>query len=401
MKKVFVKKTENQNFNVATSIGLSNSRLKKGTIGIEIEVEGNVFRKVNLPSPWTYKPDGSLRGNDNAEYVFSSPDKFEAVDKALSNLWAMFKADGSILDDSNRTSVHVHLNVQDFYLNRLTALMALYFVFEEILTEWCGEYRVGNMFCLRAKDAPSIVSQLRRFIRHNMESPLREGNHYSGLNSSSIFKYGSLEFRALRGVKDPEVIRNWVAILRRLYELSESFPDPRVIVRNLSSIGPLAYFEAILGDTAKTVRDGIKMTEDEVRDSLYEGVRLAQDLCYARNWDTFKVIEIKPDPFNRSAKTVIRRMSAQQNDVPPETPETVDGEFPDWIDEQMEAQIQLHTEAMLQTAGAAGAAAVGNVLGQMNSTPLQSLPFTNNPVFLTGIQTGESEWESTWTQTEA
>jgi hypothetical protein len=306
---VFVKRQSQQTFNVATAVGLGSRKLQKGEVGIEIEVEGNKFKKEGVPEPWEYKPDGSLRGKDSAEYVLQRAIPFDDVDKSLDTLWRMFKEYGSVLDNSNRTSVHVHLNVQSFFLNRLTAFMALYFIFEEILTEWCGEHRVGNLFCLRAKDAPSIITQLRRFIRNDMAAGLREGNHYAGLNASAVAKFGSLEFRTLQGVNAPEIIKSWIGILRRLYELSADFPDPRVLIRDLSSVGPLAYFENILGDHVSVVRQGISMTEDELRDSLYEGVRLAQDICYARDWSEFKAVNLQPDPFSRNAKNVAKRLS--------------------------------------------------------------------------------------------
>src|SRR5690349_22399742 len=143
----------------------------KGDIGIEIEVEGNKFPKhayegydavdpERIPKQWDYHRDGSLRGEDNAEYVLKKPLKFSEVPKAINDLWQMFSDYGTVLDVSNRTSVHVHLNVQDFYINRLCSFAAMYLSVEDILTGWCGDHRVGNLFCLRAKDTPAIVTEL-------------------------------------------------------------------------------------------------------------------------------------------------------------------------------------------------------------------------------------------------
>ena len=59
----------------------------KGAVGIEIEVEGNKFPKPQgfchqaLPfhGMWSACKDGSLRGQDNAEYVLTRPIEFDEV----------------------------------------------------------------------------------------------------------------------------------------------------------------------------------------------------------------------------------------------------------------------------------------------------------------------------------
>lgn len=284
-------------YDIAT---IFNRKNIKGDIGIEIEVEGNKFLKEGIPLPWTYHKDGSLRGVDNAEYVLKGPILFEKVPEAISILWNMFSAYGSVLDESNRTSVHIHLNAQKFHMNRLTSFLALYFSVEELLTAWCGEHRVGNLFCLRAKDATGIITQIKKFIASDGAYELRDGLHYAGLNASALTKFGSVEIRTLRGVNDPKIILDWVAMLERIYNLSADFPDPRDIPSLLSSEGPLNYLEMVLGDRTSILRNGIDYSVERTRDALYDGIRLAQDLCYCRDWSLYKPTDMKRDPFGRS-----------------------------------------------------------------------------------------------------
>ena len=247
MPEVFVPTVEvsKPGLNIGLIMGKSPT---KGEVGIEIEVEGKkLIHEEETPDPWKYYVDGSLRGQENAEYILKKPIAFSDVDKVLDKLWAAFKKKKSVLDDSNRTSVHVHLNCQDFHLNRLTAFLASYFALEEILTEWCGEYRVGNLFCLRAIDAPAIVLWAKRFIRSDGNKPLPDTLHYSGLNVNALKKYGSLEIRTLRGTSNPTVIKKWVAVLHRLYDISADFSDPREICTMVSTGGgPLVFFDTIL-----------------------------------------------------------------------------------------------------------------------------------------------------------
>ena len=310
---VFAKRnrSEDKSYNIGVTMGCRT--IHKGVVGLEIEVEGKKFPKppgmqgthtsVAMPGlpGWSYVHDGSLRGEDNAEYVLTAPVEFSEIPGKVDELWALLDKNKSVIAESNRTSVHVHLNVQSFHLNRLASIIGIYFALEEILAEFCGEYRVGNLFCLRAKDAPAVVSQVRRFIRSNMESRLRDGDHYAGLNTYAIAKFGSLEFRTMRGVNTPPAIKTWVSILERIYNASAEFTDPRAICEILSQSGPMQFFELILGDLAEVVRRGVSMSEDQIRDSLYEGIRIAQDVCYARDWDVFKPMEYRPDPFDRPA----------------------------------------------------------------------------------------------------
>lgn len=300
-----------------TVMSLFGNNKTNGQVGLEVEVEGNMFPKSSdyeedsendlIPPMWRYTYDGSLRGNDNAEYVLKKPLKFEEIPSAVDDLWQMFSDYGSVLDDSNRTSVHVHLNVQEFRLNRLCAFSALYFCIEDILTAWCGDHRIGNLFCLRAKDAPAIVSKLRKLIVTNNTRVISkdDGLHYSGFNLQALSKFGSIEIRTLRGAREADVIITWVGILERLYHLSEKYAeDPRTIVEGFSGRPFEEFLKDILGPYTDEVLKNCGMNSSQARDATLEGVRIAQHLCYCRDWGNFPKEAAKPDPFGRSLSTL-------------------------------------------------------------------------------------------------
>jgi hypothetical protein len=307
-----------------------NRKPVAGNIGLEIEVEGNQFPKpeghegthhpVQMPDSkfWSYVHDGSLRGEDNAEYVLTKPVAFDQVPPAIDELYDTLKKYGSKLDVSNRTSVHVHLNCQEFHMNRLASFLCAWFAVEEILVEWCGEHRVGNLFCLRAVDAPAIVNHIRKFIRTDGNYPLNEMLHYGGLNPSALHKHGSLEIRTLRGcTDDPKVVLNWVSILQRLYELSAKFTDPRELVSTFSSGGPLSFFDFLLADKAAVVRAGLSWTDNEISDAMFRGIRFAQDLAFCRDWSDYKPMTLKPDPFSRDMRKIAAKLqSAEDSSMP-------------------------------------------------------------------------------------
>lgn len=312
-----------------------------GDVGLEIEVEGFNLPKhdgwyierdankkplpstvqVRFPKSWRYVADHSLRGEDNAEYVLKEPVKFDEVPAVLDELWGMFRQAHSRLDISNRTSVHVHVNVQNFHMNRLTSFMTMYYVVEDILTQWCGEHRVGNLFCLSAKDAPGILEQVKDFIISNGGIHPSDNLHYAGLSFYAVKKFGSLEFRTLRGVTSPDVINDWVRIIRRMYEMSANYTDPRELVHLFSGVGPLEWFEIILGKEVLNIlrRDIPHLSDDYIRTKMYENIRIAQDLCFCRDWDSYEPVELKPDPFGRSIKKVMQLMNddSEQSTIMP------------------------------------------------------------------------------------
>jgi hypothetical protein len=297
------------------SVGvILNRKVTKGQIGIEIELEGkNLPHEDDTPAPWNYTIDHSLRGEDNGEYVLARPIDFDKVPKALEALWNKFGEFKSSFDDSNRTSVHIHLNVQDFHLNRLTTFMASWFALEEILVEFCGEHRVGNLFCLRAVDAPAIINHLRKFIKTDGEYQLHDMLRYAGLNPNALFKYGSIEIRTLRGCKDPDTIQTWVDICKRLYDLSGKYEDPRELVALYSSGGPLSFFETLLGDLAPVVRGGISWDNEQVQQAMFRGIRFAQDLAYCRDWGKYKPLKLVADPFGRDTKKIAAKLASEDS----------------------------------------------------------------------------------------
>lgn len=313
VKSVFIKSPAPPN-QVGFDVGsIFDHSATKGDIGIEIEVEGNKFPKhafegkapvdpEYIPKVWKYHKDGSLRGLDNAEYVFAKPLTFDEVPDSISSLWSMFESYGTKLDVSNRTSIHVHLNVQRWHLNRLCTFMAMYFSLEEILTQWCGEHRVGNLFCLRAKDAPGIITALKKFLKTGDTNHITEGLHYAGFNAHALTKFGSIEIRTLRGCQDPTVILQWVQILRALYETSAEFHDPRELMQDFSGNGTDYYFKRLLGESAEIVRNGVSMNSSEFDASIYDGIHIAQDLTYCRDWSLYKPLDATKNPFGRLDK---------------------------------------------------------------------------------------------------
>jgi hypothetical protein len=59
----------------------------------------------------------------------------------------------------------------------------------------------------------------------------------------------------------------------------------------------------ILGDRGPVVKEAISWDNQRIMESMYDGIRLAQDLCYCRDWSLYQPVHIERDPFGRRKKT--------------------------------------------------------------------------------------------------
>lgn len=248
-----------------------------GEVGIEIEAEceNNVLPlRVN---GWRVERDGSLRGNA-AEYVMAKPAKRHLVKRALKD-WEK-AMEGRVLEDSGRAGIHVHVNVQDLTPKQLTSFMTLYLIFENALVEWCGASRVGNLFCLRARDAEAVCDMIRDVVARDAWHGLHtDALRYSSMNAKAIATYGSLEFRAMRSTKDINAIQQWVNMLLQLKDVAVAAESPIWLVEQLSIQGVEQFFEWVY---ERGKWPGLEFRYED----MIDGVRNAQTIAYARtDWD--------------------------------------------------------------------------------------------------------------------
>lgn len=199
-------------------------------VGLEFENESIMnFQKPNVPG-WVHHHEGSLR-HYGFEYVLEKPELFE---KSLLMIKTLFdridQARGAIeLTNSIRTSMHVHFDVRQYNYFDVIRFALAYWLVEDMLTEYAGEHRKGNLFCLRLKEASwtqqSLIDKIH--TRYPWKADIFSDNYrYASLNLASISKFGSLEFRLMRGTNSPSTAQNWVKILNKIRLFSWQFKTP-------------------------------------------------------------------------------------------------------------------------------------------------------------------------------
>lgn len=260
---------------------------RKGDIGVEVECEG-VIPEVHT-STWKTVGDGSLRGG--YEYVFVRPLTLEDAKKATSKLKSLIYADEYSPEFSFRTSVHVHINCTDMEWKHIQNFIYIYFLLENLLVDFCGEGRKCNRFCLRIEDAegaiPSLAPLFSRDAPSNglLRSLANDRLRYASLNVQALQKFGSLEFRAMRGTVDDAVLHPWMETLLNIREFAKQFESPRDVFNHIEVVGFRDFFEKAIGPHHVLFDNG------NVEETIARSQSLTIEIPFIRRKKTFVMTE--------------------------------------------------------------------------------------------------------------
>lgn len=226
-----------------------------GSFGIEIETEGKNLTNL-VPPQWKIENDGSLRGrfpDEAAEYVLRKPLELQKAIDAVTQLRKIQDEVQAKLNFSFRTSVHVHVNVQQLTFNQYLNMIYTYLLLEEPLVRYCGKERVGNRFCLRLQDAEGLMDYLFMLFRQGhgaLKHIHGDAVRYASINVAATSKYGSLEFRSLKGNMDIDYITTWLQALDNLRSFAQEHANPQIIHDLFVNSTPEQFAEIVLGDVS-------------------------------------------------------------------------------------------------------------------------------------------------------
>lgn len=285
---------------------LASSNNYEGEIGLEIETESKATYGV-LPSIgnyWGVHQDGSLRQN-GLEYVFLQP--YTPGGQAYKAAMEAFAEQAKVTKflKSSYTSVHVHLNMLDRQLTSIMNFITLYYLFEEVLTEYCGAARNGNLFCLKTSNAEAhykAVCELAKAIENGSGiAAIKRLNNdhlkYAGLNIVPLRTFGSLEVRTHPGTVDVDLINRWVEILRMIYKKADTFANPVEIINRLDGYrSKEAFAELIFEEYSKFLN--LKDMNDKMKNGVWYACAVAKSVD---NWKSFgdkKTIEKSKRTFD-------------------------------------------------------------------------------------------------------
>lgn len=303
----------------------------KGQIGLELEMEGaRLPREGHLEGTkapvtgayWQAINDGSLRG-ESREFILSTPCTVEELPVMASGLWDTFNLMGTRLNNSNRCSTHVHINISGKTVNEITSAIVLWGTFEEVLINWCGEERIRNHHALSTKDAVSLVNAWDHYLRTGSTGQFGRELKYSALNVLPIWEKGSLEFRCGPASNDPTLPVKWATFIHGFVKyVTDKYKNPEDIGHDLSERGGLAMFTDIC-KSASVEGFGAEVIGDLRRDAFdataMDGFRNVQRLALGHPWSEWMPEinkEFIPNPFAKKIKTKAIRIDPGLRPVP-------------------------------------------------------------------------------------
>lgn len=224
----------------------------QGDVGVEIEVEGENLGEPARGSNWEMKADGSLR--NGMEYVYKKALPIDGIEKSLDEINVFMK--NSRLDFSFRTSVHVHVNCHDLEYDQLLNFVYASVLLDSVLVNYCGESRKANRFCLRLADAEGLIDSISPLFESRNAPKAsfdvlipRNTVRYAAVNVESLGKFGTIEFRSMRGTIDKNILLPWIKGLVNIREYARKFDSPQEIFHDITNYGFQAFAQNALGES--------------------------------------------------------------------------------------------------------------------------------------------------------
>ncbi len=268
-------------------IDVQHAAKSPDVFGVEVELEG---KHVSLAGDdvmkyWSKHQDGSLRahnlGDDCIEYVSIRPLNMVQTQKSIEVLFEYLNSQDVTVYDSYRTSIHVHVNFGMETFRTIYNFMTLSLILDELLVSQNGEHRIGNNFCLRARDAMGQLVTLCKSINSGRDFfYVNNNDRYSSINFVSLLKFGSIEFRSLECTTHEGRVMHWIGTLQRIKERARKYKNPTEVIQQFSMMDAEEFLMDVLGPYA------MKYLPVEGRDSMLQnGVRIAQDLAFCSAWN--------------------------------------------------------------------------------------------------------------------
>jgi hypothetical protein len=259
---------------------LFQGKMLTGEFGIEVEVEGVKVAPMNNIH-WMSKPDNSLRGIENLEYVLKKPITYNTIPKAVKALVTHWNKNNTDVMEVFRAGIHVHINVRDLTFKQLITFLSIAYIVEGLLVDFCGEERTGNYFCLISQDAEFPLYALDEACKTQNIKVLRNDDlRYSFINLKAIPEYGSVEFRGLKTTKQCEQIYPFATMLKAMKEFSKK-SSPTKLVEDFSKQGVDEWLLAIFEEDLPKIYHGTK----EENHTLHQNMRRIQNIVYGYDWD--------------------------------------------------------------------------------------------------------------------
>lgn len=244
-------------------------------IGIEVEMEyplGVAPPAHELASKlWSVHADGSLLNGMEATtppILIGSKTYY----KANEELAEFFDTNRPM--ESERSSIHVHLNVSDLTLEQTIKASVAMWALENVLFHFCAPHRRNNHFCIGVSDTVAVIEDIVNSIKEGRPPRVSgERAKYCALNWARLRDLGTLECRIREGLTDATEIFQWADLVSYLSRAGASFKGSPTDLISAFASDPLGTTQLIMGPAygEAVVSCG---GENEVRNYVFNNVPL-------------------------------------------------------------------------------------------------------------------------------
>ncbi|MFL0106058.1 amidoligase family protein [Tenacibaculum maritimum] len=183
---------------------------------------------------WKFTTDSSIIGGNGREMVSPVLSGNEGL-KSLRNSCKALRLSAAKVNKS--CGIHVHLDVNDFSVPNMRALVKNWFLLEYQFDKMMPVSRRqnNNIYC---KSLSSLFTKRELFSNLDSCTTINEiinlfETRYVKLNLKSYLRYGTVEFRHHSGTTMFSKIKNWILICARLVEFSK---QNEVLLSNINQI---------------------------------------------------------------------------------------------------------------------------------------------------------------------
>lgn len=181
--------------------------------GLECEIEAVRGVSDLVHNFWGIHEDGSLR-NGGKEFV-SPPNNLENTLNAFRVLHENILLGKEAF--SERTSIHVHVNMQNLSLRQVKQIILLYALFEEFFFIVPHNSRRTNIHCV-----PLTETFIPTTYNYSLLQLIPRWQKYTALNIKPLTAFGTLEFRHLHGTSDKALLKDWLMLIENLVQVGKN-----------------------------------------------------------------------------------------------------------------------------------------------------------------------------------
>lgn len=255
--------------------------------GVEVEMEVENSSMPGQASGWDLKEDGSLKKiNDTdqtGEWVLKEPMPAELAKERVKYLDDLLRRKDTKIRDTIRAGVHIHVNVADLTFRQLFNFLTIYYSLEDLLLDFCGNGRKGNAFARPFSCCEYTIDCYARFLNGDRSALGSENIRYSALNTNPLYKYGTLEFRAIRTPSTGLcVINEWIDLFAYIKDACKTFESPAAILSLVSgyeaSMFVNRFVEPNFAD--KYIND---LPSAYITECVFNSIRIWQEIAYSKS----------------------------------------------------------------------------------------------------------------------